>query len=55
MPVIINEIVIKTNVDLQNGDLSKAAGKNTDKGSMEELVKQAVERVFEILEQKKER
>lgn len=55
MPVIINEIVIKTNVELQNNDLSKSAGKNADKTSMEELVKQAVERVFEILEQKKER
>ncbi|MES2796713.1 MAG: DUF5908 family protein [Bacteroidota bacterium] len=54
MPVIINEIVIKTNVEaLKNSD--KTSGKNDGAANMEEIVKQAVERVFEILEEKKER
>jgi Family of unknown function (DUF5908) len=55
MPVIINEIVIKTNVETSNTSTQKENGKNDDKTQQEEIVKQAVERVFEIMAQKKER
>ena len=55
MPVVINEIVIKTNVQSEKSETVKNTSKNDGQNQMEEIVKQAVERVFEILAEKKER
>jgi hypothetical protein len=54
MPIIINEIVITTNIDKNESQPPNAAH---DAGSlqMEQIVKQAVEKVLEILEEKKQR
>lgn len=55
MPVIINEIVIRTNID--KGDLPpgrNAEGSFTNE-RFEEIIQEAVQQVLEILEQKKHR
>lgn len=54
MPVVINEIVIKTNVESSRSEPENPVGSN---GNMpiEEIVKQSVAKVLEILEERKER
>jgi hypothetical protein len=54
MPIIINELVIKTNIE-QPRSPGSAGSPVTDRSVIEEMVKQAVEKVLEILEEKKER
>ena len=53
MPVIINEIVIKTNVETSVSTETQSL--STQNISVEEIVKQSVAKVLEILEEKKER
>lgn len=55
MPVVINEIVIKTNVEKSAANTDDRQINNTENSSMEEIVKQSVEKVLEILEEKKQR
>jgi hypothetical protein len=55
MPVVINEIVIKTNVESQVSDASDSTNSNDNKMSVEEIVKQSVAKVLEILDERKER
>lgn len=54
MPIIINEIVITTNID-RNGPSATAPAQTAEPVSVEDVVKQTVERVMEILEEKKQR
>ncbi len=54
MPIIINELVIKTNIEHPRSPGNSAAPV-TDRAVIEEVVKQAVEKVLEILEEKQER
>lgn len=54
MPIIIHEIVITTNID-RNGPAAGAPAAATEPFQLEEVVKQTVERVMEILEEKKQR
>jgi hypothetical protein len=54
MPIIIHEIVITTNIE-KNTAATNAAGAETGNMPVEEVVKQAVEKVMEILEEKKQR
>jgi len=54
MPIIINEIVITTNID------KSKAGDNAPPGAsgnlaIDEIVKQTVEKVMDILDEKKQR
>lgn len=53
MPIVINEIVIKTNVETRAS--AEPQSGNTENISVEEIVKQSVAKVLEILEEKKER
>lgn len=53
MPIIIHEIVITTNIE-KNTAATNAAPQ-TGNIPVEEVVKQAVEKVMEILEEKKQR
>lgn len=57
MPVIINEILIRSTVENSSPTTPKAQEAANANKSMEaeELVKQAVEKVLEILEEKKQR
>ena len=55
MPVVINEIVIKTNVENPQKDKDKPAANNQSNLNADEIVKQAVNKVLEILEEKKQR
>jgi len=54
MPIIIHEIVITTNIEKNTASTSSGA---TEAGKLpvDEVVKQAVEKVMEILEEKKQR
>ncbi|SHF16137.1 hypothetical protein SAMN05444008_105186 [Cnuella takakiae] len=54
MPVVINEIVITATVD-QNGSSGSGAAPGTGNVSVEAVVKEAVEKVLEILDEKKQR
>ncbi len=54
MPVVINEIVIRTNIE-QPVPPAGAAGSDAEQVSIENIVGQAVEKVLEILEEKKQR
>lgn len=54
MPIIINEIVITTNIDKNESQAVNVAA-DSNNLQMEEIVKQAVEKVLEILEEKKQR
>jgi hypothetical protein len=55
MPVIINEILIRSNVEnAANQNISQPANGQPNLLA-EEIVKQAVEKVLEILEEKKHR
>jgi hypothetical protein len=53
MPIVINEIVIKTNVEIP--ETTGTQSLNTENISVEEIVKQSVAKVLEILDEKKER
>jgi len=53
MPIFINEIVIKTNVETPASTGIQPS--NTENVSVEEIVKLSVAKVLEILEEKKER
>ncbi len=55
MPVVINEIVIKTNVESQVSDAGETVNRDDAKMSVEEIVKQSVAKVLEILDERKER
>ena len=54
MPVIINEIIIRSNIEKPENK-SSPAGTAVDERVTEELVRQSVEKVLEILEEKKQR
>ncbi|GAB1452079.1 hypothetical protein MASR2M47_21350 [Draconibacterium sp.] len=54
MPVVINEIVIKTNVESSRSEQESPTGTNGNV-SVEEIVKQSVAKVLEILEERNER
>lgn len=54
MPIIIHEIVITTNIE-KNTATTNAPAQGTGSLPVEEVVKQAVEKVMEILEEKKQR
>ena len=54
MPIIIHEIVITTNID-KNSPAAAAPAADAGAISVEEVVKQTVEKVMEILEEKKQR
>ena len=54
MPVVINEIVIKTNVESTRSEQENSIGANGNV-PVEEIVKQSVAKVLEILEERKER
>lgn len=54
MPIIIHEIVITTNID-RNTPAAAAPAPEAAALSVEEVVKQTVEKVMEILEEKKQR
>jgi hypothetical protein len=53
MPIVINEIVIKTNVEVPGPTETQSL--STENVSVEEIVKQSVAKVLEILNEKKER
>lgn len=53
MPIIIHEIVITTNIEKNTSATNTAA--EAGNIAVEEVVKQAVEKVMEILEEKKQR
>ena len=55
MPIVINEIVIKTNVETATALSDKTQNADKDHASIDEIVKQSVEKVLEILEEKKQR
>lgn len=55
MPVIINEIVIKTNVEPVARETENDRSRDEGKMAIDEIVKQSVAKVLEILEEKKER
>lgn len=55
MPVVINEIVIKTNVESPQKDTDKPVANNQSSLNANEIVKQAVSKVLEILDEKKQR
>lgn len=54
MPVVINEIIITTNIE-KGGATNSTNAADTSAVQMETVVKEAVERVMEILHEKKER
>lgn len=54
MPVVINEIIIRSNIEKPDHQ-SPPVGNVLDDRVMEEVVKQSVEKVLEILEEKKQR
>jgi hypothetical protein len=54
MPVVINEIVIRSNIEKPEVKSAPVSEPKGDKW-MEEVVKQSVEKVLEILEEKKQR
>lgn len=53
MPVIINEILIRSTIE--KSDVKQGASQATAKSDLasEEIIKQAVEKMLEILEEKK--
>lgn len=55
MPVVINEIVIKTNVEQMVRESENDNPRSGNNMSVDEIVKQSVAKVLEILEEKKER
>lgn len=54
MPIIINEIVIKTNIE-KNDSSEKGVSSDSNHLAVGEMVRQAVEQVMELLEEKKQR
>jgi len=54
MPIIINEIVITTNIEKTDSPVKHTAPESNNL-SMDDIVKQTVEKVMEILEEKKQR
>jgi hypothetical protein len=54
MPIIIHEIVITTNIEKNTASAGNSAA-DAGNVSVEEVVKQAVEKVMEILDEKKQR
>lgn len=54
MPIIINEIIIKTQVE-QPYNTGEAVNHAVNQLSTDEIVQKAVEKVMEILEEKKHR
>jgi hypothetical protein len=57
MPVIINEILIRSTVENSSQTMPKTQESATGQSNLqaEELIKQAVEKVLELLEEKKQR
>lgn len=55
MPIVINEIIIKTNVEQPTISPENAANNALTQPSTNEIVQQAVEKVMELLEEKKQR
>ncbi|HTO14878.1 MAG TPA: DUF5908 family protein [Edaphocola sp.] len=55
MPIIINEIVIKTNVEQQRNNVGNTTDSTSATVPIDEIVQQAVEKVMELLEEKKQR
>ena len=55
MPIIISEIEIAVEVTQSAGSQNQAAGTAINGSSKEEIIKECVEKVMEILNQKKER
>jgi hypothetical protein len=55
MPVQINELVIRANIKEQDGSAKDAKAVATDKPDKEEIIKECIERVLEILNQQNER
>jgi len=55
MPIVINEIVIKTQVESSTSDEDNIQSMANNNLSVSEIVKQSVEKVLEILEEKKQR
>ncbi len=55
MPVVINEIVIKTNVESSDSESNDSRFRSDKNMSVEEIVKQSVAKVLEILEERNER
>lgn len=54
MPIIIQEVVITTHIEKSKAD-PKTAATEGNNSPLEEVVKQAVEKVMDILEEKKQR
>jgi hypothetical protein len=54
MPVVINEIVITTNIENSRTGAG-SSGADSSQVAVENLVKEAVEKVLEILEEKQQR
>ncbi len=55
MPVIINEIVIRTNIEKGDSSAGKESGGQAGHQQFEEIVQEAVKQVLEIIEEKKQR
>lgn len=55
MPIVINEIVIKTNVEQPASSSESAVSNASNEIATDEIVRKAVEKVMEILEEKKQR
>lgn len=55
MPIIISEIEIAIEVTQSAGSQTQPAGGSINVSSKEEIIKECVEKVMEILNQKKER
>ena len=55
MPVVINEIVIKTNIESSRSESNDSRFDSDRNMPVEEIVKQSVAKVLEILEERKER
>ncbi len=55
MPVIINEILIRSTVENTALQANNEAATTQPNAQTEEIIKQAVEKVLEILEEKKNR
>ena len=53
MAIVINEIEI--NVEVTNGGTDDASSASTPGGSKEEIIRECVEKVMEIINQKNER
>jgi hypothetical protein len=55
MPVVINEIVIKTNVENPKNSLENTSAINQNNLNVNEIVQQAVSKVLEVLNERNQR